>query len=288
MLHTFYIKCQTLWMTSDDRNQKLKERMKNRTAYLTAFYDIYADTGETWVNRPTIVEKSGLSVEDARQAEDYWLAQKFIKIQTMGPNGLIELLHDGSDAVEASLMTPIQEKADEISGNLCDIFISHSSKDVPTVQALIYILRSALNVEGKRILCTSVDGHRIGIGKRTEDELREAVNNSTVFIGLITEHSLASTYVLFELGARWATKRRMFAMAGNDTQIQFLKEPLKHYNCGSCSNRSNVHQLIREVGEELGKTPESADVYESFLEILIQQSQAEIQKSQTMGEFFFK
>jgi hypothetical protein len=83
------------------------------------------------------------------------------------------------------------------------VLISHSSKDVPLALALIDLLKDGLGLLASQIRCTSVDGHRLPVGVNTESQLREEVNDAKVVIGLVTPSSLSSSFVMFELGARW-------------------------------------------------------------------------------------
>jgi ketopantoate reductase len=83
-----------------------------------------------------------------------------------------------------------------------DVFISHSSQDVPIAKALVTLLRSALNLPSKSIRCTSVEGYMFDPGIPVDEQIRREVRQSTIFIGLITPASIRSPYVQFELGAR--------------------------------------------------------------------------------------
>lgn len=55
------------------------------------------------------------------------------------------------------------------------IFISHSSKDVNIAEAVIDLLRGALNMSANQIRCTSVEGYRLPIGADTSEQLREEI-----------------------------------------------------------------------------------------------------------------
>jgi len=264
-------------MTSDDLNGRLKEREEKRVKYLFAFYKIYDETGKPWVSRPLIAERSALDPKEAMEAHDYWAGKNFIVARGMGSQGASEILPAGIDAVEEEIRSrniTAKETNNETSENHYDIFISHSSEDKSAVTALIDLLRSSLNIKPEKILCTSVDGHRLGIGTRTEDELRNAIKTSTVFIGLLTEDSLASIYVLFELGARWGAGRRLFVMLAAGADPAILKDPLKQYNAGNCVDSASVHQLIFEIGKELQKAPTNAAAYSRHLDAFIQASKS--------------
>lgn len=92
------------------------------------------------------------------------------------------------------------------------VFISHSSSDVEIAKGLIDLLQKALHLSSNKIRCTSVDGFRISAGASIDDTLRAEVHDSVVLIGLVTPHSLASAYVIFELGARWGAGRLMIPL----------------------------------------------------------------------------
>ena len=85
------------------------------------------------------------------------------------------------------------------------VFISHGSKDAELAEAVVELLRASLEIAATQIRCSSVDGYRLPVGVNTDRKLREEVNAATVVVGLITPSSLASYYVMFELGARWGT-----------------------------------------------------------------------------------
>src|SRR5215510_4038610 len=89
------------------------------------------------------------------------------------------------------------------------LFISHSSKDLQLVRALIDLLRSALSISPEDLRCTSLDGYRLPAGVGTDDQLRLEVHDADAFIGVISYHSLQSLYVVFELGARWGARKHL-------------------------------------------------------------------------------
>ena len=53
------------------------------------------------------------------------------------------------------------------------LFISHSSKDSHFVQALIDLIRVAINLGSTQIRCTSIDGYRLPAGANTNEQLKQ-------------------------------------------------------------------------------------------------------------------
>jgi hypothetical protein len=128
------------------------------------------------------------------------------------------------------------------------VLISHSSKDVELASALVEFLRSGLLIN--RIRCSSVDGFRLPAGVQTDSQLRAEVNSTNVLIGLITPNSLASAYVMFELGARWGAGSFMIPLLAGVTPDE-IRGPLRGLNALCANNDSQLHQLLSDAAKVL-------------------------------------
>src|SRR5436853_6549092 len=106
------------------------------------------------------------------------------------------------------------------------IFLSHSSHDAEMAELLIDLLGAALNLNSDEISCTSVDGYGLSIGASVDEQLKQEIFESITFIGLLSHSSLQSTYVVFELGARWGAKKHLLPLLLSDITISDLKPPL--------------------------------------------------------------
>lgn len=153
-----------------------------------------------------------------------------------------------------------------------DIFISHSSEDKLVAEALIDLLRAALNISPDKIRCTSVDGYRLPVGAYTGDRLRQEVNGAAVFIGLITKASVQSAYVLFELGARWGAGLHLSPVLACGADPKFLGGPMSDISSLSCDVRAQIFQLVDDVAKALGRSPYSTATYEKEVERLYELS----------------
>lgn len=157
-----------------------------------------------------------------------------------------------------------------------DVFISHSSADTKIAKCLISLLRAAIpTINPDRIRCTSVPGYRLPGGADADDRLREEMADSKVFIGLLTQESLASTYVLFELGSRWGAERQLTPLLAAGMTTGELRPPLSRLNAHSCNVPEHLHQLVREVSTALASELAGAEVYESNIRELVELSGAE-------------
>jgi hypothetical protein len=140
------------------------------------------------------------------------------------------------------------------------VLISHSSKDEVLASALIDLLRSGLGLLPNQIRCSSVDGYRLPAGVNTDAQLRAEVRASKVLIGLITPNSLASPYVLFELGARWGAGEIMVPLLAGVTPDK-LRGPLSGMNALLCSSEEQLHQALVETGAHLTLAVQSPAAY---------------------------
>lgn len=167
------------------------------------------------------------------------------------------------------------------------IFISHSSKDEKLAAALIDLLLSALPSLGSRpnqIRCTSVPGYKLEGGAETDSQLRREMKDALVFIGLLTRNSLRSTYVLFELGARWGAGTRIKPLVAAGFPKSNLRPPLSGLHVQSCDERTDLHQMLREIGTDLDLPMAPADVYDRHLVKLLEVSKAEGSERQSEAE----
>jgi len=164
-----------------------------------------------------------------------------------------------------------------------DVFLSHSSADEKIARALINLLRDALSIEQTKIRCTSVPGYKLKTGAHTETELRQEIQQARVFIGLLSEVSLGSAYVLFELGARWGSmqsygyspsnsQKKLFPILAAGATGHMVRDPLKAYNALNCENVGDLHQLVDDIGQELNRPLGSAAAYQDKIDALIRAS----------------
>jgi len=154
------------------------------------------------------------------------------------------------------------------------IFISHSAKDEKLAAALVTLLHRALNIPADKIRCTSVNGYRLPVGAETESQLRQEVHQAKVLIGLITPSSMASAYVMFELGARWGAHLPLVPLLGAGAGNEYLRGPLGSLNALNCEEAAQVHQLISDLAKVLVVEASKPAVYEDLITTLVETSKS--------------
>ncbi len=131
------------------------------------------------------------------------------------------------------------------------VFISHNSNDVELVRVLIDLLQKALRLASDDIRCTSIDGFGMPGGSSIDETLRAEVHNADVLVGLVTPNSIASTYVIFELGARWGAGKPMIPLLASGVTADDLEEPLGGINVLDSSQEGQVLKLVEDVAAYL-------------------------------------
>ena len=189
--------------------------------------------------------------------------------------GCAQITVTGKDFIEKKLRNGSQRKPKmnelmENSQSVLDIFISHSSQDKAITKALIDLIRAALPIKAEKIRCTSVDGYRLPVGATTDELLKNEVNNCKILIGIISESSMSSAYVLFELGARWGQGKTMFPLITGAKGKSLLKGPLSSINALELKETAQLHQLINDLAVVLKIKSESPAVYHDKIERVLE------------------
>ena len=141
------------------------------------------------------------------------------------------------------------------------LFISHASDDKELARRVVVLFRAALNLPASAIRCTSVDGHRLEGGADTDDTVRNEIGSAGAFVGILSDRSMRSKYVLIELGARWGLNKHLLPLLAPQTPASVLGGPLAGKNALQADSEAQLHQMVRDVGRVLGLNPESPDVY---------------------------
>jgi len=126
------------------------------------------------------------------------------------------------------------------------IFISHCSADRRLADALCELLQKAFGLSAGAIRCTSVDAYKLTPGVQFERKLKRELREAGAFVAIVTRSSLQSTYVLFEMGARWGSERTIVPVLGEELPVR-LKPPLSELDLLKSSSRVDVLRLLSSV-----------------------------------------
>ena len=176
------------------------------------------------------------------------------------------LLPWGDDAVEDLLFSDGTEE-EELDFTM--IFISHSSKDAALAKALVDCLEACMAVPEDAIRCTSVPGHMLDPGDATDEVLRDNLERCRVVIGLLSEESLKSAYVLMELGAAWGFRKVVCGVLTDDMEFSRVPGPMSRLNAIRATSEESIHGLLETIARatefELKRRPKCVQAVKSFV-----------------------
>ena len=141
------------------------------------------------------------------------------------------------------------------------IFISHCSADRHLAEALAELFQRALALQLAEIRCTSVEGYRFQPGIRFEDTIRAELKSAKAFVAIPTQNSLRSTYVLFELGARWGAEGKIVPVVGPGLVAGDLQPPVSEWNHLNSQDETDVMRLVSHVSHLAGCTLQDTSTY---------------------------
>ena len=149
------------------------------------------------------------------------------------------------------------------------VFLSHSAADEPLASALVDCLLGSMVLADHELRCTSVAGHKLPVGSDFAITLLEDIGDSSVVIGLVTRSALASSWVLFELGATWGAKKNMKPLVTDEVDLKSLPGPISGRHVARMSNRGDIAQFLEEVTRLIGAAPRSAAKINKAIETLL-------------------
>jgi hypothetical protein len=149
------------------------------------------------------------------------------------------------------------------------LFITHAAEDSEFAAYLIDLLCVALDVRRKDIRCTSVDGHRLSAGDDVKEKLRPEVTVADACIGILSAYSRQSTYVVFELGARWGAGKRLIPLLAPGASIDDWGKPLSDYHISNSRNPTDLHKLIEDLSDILSVESQSPALYQRHLDQIL-------------------
>lgn len=213
------------------------------------------------------------SVDEGRERN---LRSMRTKIRKAIPRGLrtladmVDRCREGTYAVQAE--TPASEPI--VRAPTLDLFVSHADEDTEDiVKPLVEFLRHALRIERERVRCTSIPEYAHPLGDKTAETLRQEVTTARYVLGLISERSVESSWVLFELGARWgANAGNLIALVVPGARMKILPDPLKDPMAGRVDDAPRLRKLVTEMARGLGKELDPQD-YEEKLDALARKMQ---------------
>lgn len=150
------------------------------------------------------------------------------------------------------------------------IFLSHASTDEILASALVNCILSSMVLEDGDLRCTSVPGHKLPVGSDFASTLLNDIGDSSVVIGLLTKNALQSSWVLFELGATWGSKKNLKPLVSGEVDLKSLPGPISGTHVAKLTSRADVVQFLDEVTKLIGAAPRTPPKIDKAVEDFLQ------------------
>jgi hypothetical protein len=137
------------------------------------------------------------------------------------------------------------------------IFISHSSSDRGLAHKLIQLIEAGIECPDRSIRCTSVHGYKLEGGDDGPDVLRANLAECSVVLGVLTKASITSSYVLMELGAAWAFRKKAIPLIGPGAHFGDLPGPFKDIHALKMDDTADMAGLIETLEKHARLRPTS-------------------------------
>lgn len=160
---------------------------------------------------------------------------------------------------------PEHPQAETPDSTEIDIFISHSSNDDDLGTLLVDLLQSAFT-HGPEILYTSKDELGLEPGAQVDPSLKKNIQQSKVFVGLLTPNSLESVYVLFELGARWGSSDDILLVRARGASKDKFVGPLQQINPTDGTRSASIQTLLEKLEKSLGRKLKKTSKYQDKID----------------------
>jgi hypothetical protein len=132
------------------------------------------------------------------------------------------------------------------------VFVSHSHADAEVAGRLGDLMRSAFNFRIDEIRCTSAVAYQTKYGADAIEQIRDEVVSCPIVLGIISAASVESSFVLFELGARWGARGYFVAMLVPGISFKLLPAPIGNKHSMVCDSDDKVIKLVEEIAQQLG------------------------------------
>ncbi len=153
------------------------------------------------------------------------------------------------------------------------VFVSHASVDRRLAAAVVQVLGTGVaGLAPSQIFCTSLPDHSPTAGREVDPTLRAGIENAKVLVALLTPSALASTYVLFELGAAWVAQRMIVPLRSHRSVR--LEGPLRSRFALDADHPRDAERLAEAVAEELGLVTRNTAEFRHAVCALVREARA--------------
>lgn len=176
------------------------EKEKNRHRLLLTLYEMITERGDCQIPRAELVHRSGLDPVAARAAESYLEGEGLLEVKTFGPDGGIEITHQGIVEIEDRLKSSYTSTPNPPTGTSQPLSVVGKSMSPPTTRRLrVFLCHSSSDKPAVRNLyhrlCRNgidpwLDEENLLPGQDWQQEIPKAVRNSDVVVVCLSQGAI--------------------------------------------------------------------------------------------------
>ena len=136
------------------------------------------------------------------------------------------------------------------------LFISHSSKDEELTRCLLETIKTFYEIPDDSIRASSLVGYQLQGGSNIAATLQTEIRHAKAVIGILTPNSMASPWVLWELGAVWGLVANFVPVVAGLGEAN-PAGPLAAAHVWRLGDIDDVRSSLDEVGRHLGSAAKS-------------------------------
>jgi hypothetical protein len=158
---------------------------------------------------------------------------------------------------------------------MAEVFISHAHHDEELAGKVRALLVTALDLDPGEVFLSSEAGHGVAPGANVLESILSTLRRGGALVVVLTPAAAKSPWVWLETGSRLSEAelpRPLFVVPS--TRFVRLMEPVADWRCLRLDEQDELHELVRTVGENVGKEPRDVLDYASVLAEVVQGSRA--------------
>jgi hypothetical protein len=145
-----------------------------------------------------------------------------------------------------------EEEGQTMNATGIQVFVSHRATDAELAEGLVKCLEGCLEIPDGTIRCTSVTGYRLDVGDDGPAVLRSNLKGCKLVIGLLTEQSLESAFVIMELGAAWAFEKRTCPILSPEVPFAAIPAAIGGTHAIRTTDPDEIMNLVEVIARETG------------------------------------
>lgn len=131
------------------------------------------------------------------------------------------------------------------------VFVSHATKDIPLVRALVDLIEDGLGVPESEIFCSSLPGLGIPAGENFVTFMKSQISEPKIVVLVLSRNYLSSHFCLSELGASWVKSHKIFPIIVEPLSYADVKDVLlgtQVVKVGDDIGYNGLKEYLGEIG----------------------------------------